>query len=108
MMEATEKDIGNVIGSLVSRFEDELFAKKMHELEENYFFKWDQSASLEQNTYAFHDMLSLYGHFCRRWEEHHNGSVCIVERIRDKYLMPKIKKFVEEMTGAIVAAKGEP
>ena len=99
-MEVTEKDISDVITSMAKRFDDELFQKTEEELEENWFFKWDDSASLEWNTYNFHDMLKLYGSFCRRWEEKHNGSRCVVGRVRDKYLMPKIKQFVKQITSA--------
>ena len=99
-MDITEKNIRDVITTLSLRFDDELFQKTEAELEENWFFRWDDSISLEENTYRFYDMLELYGSFCRRWEERHNGSCCVVERIRDKYLMPKIKKFVEQITSA--------
>ena len=92
--------ISDVITTLSLSFDDDLFQKTEAELEENWFFRWDDSISLEENTYRFYDMLKLYGSFCRRWEERHNGSCCVVERIRDKYLMPKIKKFVEQITSA--------
>ena len=97
-MKVTEKDIGNVITSMMKSFDDELFQKTEAELEENWFFKWDDKASLEWNTYQFHDLLKLYSSFCRRWEEKHNGSCCVVERVRDKYLMPKIRQFVKQIT----------
>lgn len=38
---------------------------------------------------------SLYAHFCEKWEEQKNGRCCVVERVRDKYLMPKIKEFLK-------------
>lgn len=64
------------------------------DLEQYWHFEWDDSASLEKNIYSFHSMLDLYGSFCRRWEEAHNGCCCVVERVRDTYLMPKIREFV--------------
>lgn len=35
----------------------------------------------------------MYARSCQRWEEIHNGYVCVVERVRDKYIIPKIKEF---------------
>jgi hypothetical protein len=40
-------------------------------------------------------MLNLYAGRCRRWEEMHHGSMSVVERVRDAYMMPKIKEFIE-------------
>jgi hypothetical protein len=107
-MEVTEKDIADVITSMAKRFDDELFQKTEAELEQKWFFQWDGSASLEWNTYKFYDMLKLYGSFCRRWEEKHNGSCCVVERVRDKYLMPKIKKFVKQITSTSTGPETAP
>jgi hypothetical protein len=104
-VKVTEKDIGDVLTSMATRFDDELFQKTEAEREENWFFKWDDSASLEWNTYQFHDMLTLYGSFCSRWEERHNGTCCVVERVRDKYLMPKIKQFIGQITKQIHRTK---
>lgn len=98
MTEVTEKDIADTIISLHDAFEKELLDKTEPELEENWFFKFDPDASMAINIYHFHDMLKLYGHFCRRWEEAKNGSCCVVERIRDKYLMPKINEFSKQIT----------
>ena len=103
-MEVTEKAIADVITTLSQRFDNDLFQKSQAELEESWFFKWDDSKSLELNTYRFHDMLELYESLCRRWEEKHNGSCCIVERVRDKYSMPKIKQFVKQLTSACTGA----
>ena len=107
-MEVTEKDISYVITTLADSFDDELFRKTEAELEESWFFKWDDSKSLEWNTYQFTDLLELYGSFCRRWEEKHNGSCCVVERVRDKYLMPKIKQFVKQITSACTGPEKAP
>jgi hypothetical protein len=45
----------------------------------------------------FYDMLRLYAGQCRRWEEHHNGSCCVVERVRDTYIMPKVREFADRL-----------
>ena len=98
MKAITKEDIKNTIVKLHDTFEKELFEKAESELEEHWFFKFDPDAPLPKNIYHFHDMLKLYGHFCRRWEEHHNGICCVVERVRDKYLMPKINDFSKQIT----------
>ena len=89
----SESALKKTITSLAEGFDRELFEKTKEELEEYWYFKWDASQSVCRNIYEFHDKLKLYGSFCRRWEEKHNGSCCIVGRIRDKYLMPKIQEF---------------
>ena len=95
-MEITKEDLEKTMTAILDSSNKELFEKKESELEEYWFFKWDVSATLEWNLYQFHDLLKLYGNFCRRWEEKHHGHVCVVERVRDKYLMPKIREFILE------------
>lgn len=97
-MSDLSSEIKNAIEALSQSFDDELFSKKESELEEYWFFVWDENVSIPQNLYEFWDMLSLYENHCRRWEEKHNGSICIVERVRDKYLMPKINEFARHLT----------
>jgi len=87
-------DIKNVIEGISDAFDRELYAKTREELEDYYHFRWDDSRSLRSNTYQFWDMLSLYEGQCRQWEEHHFGHVCVVERVRDRYLLPKIDDFL--------------
>lgn len=90
-----KKAIKNVLTHVADTFESELFVLKKEELERRWFFKFNPTLSIAENLYKFHDLLNLYGCSCRRWEEHHNGSCCVVERVRDQYLMPKIKAFVD-------------
>jgi hypothetical protein len=92
-----ESDIKNVMTSLADNVDKELFGKPKEDLEKYWFFKYDKNMSLESNMYKFHDLLNLYVVYCRRWEEHHNGHCCVVERVRDNYIMPKIQKFIEAM-----------
>lgn len=92
----TETDIGAVVGRLIERADDELFSTEQKDLEKFWFFKWEEG-SVAWNVYRFNRDLDLYKLQCRRWEEHHYGRVCVVERVRDKYLMPKINGFVEEL-----------
>jgi hypothetical protein len=99
-------DIGNVIQSLADAFDNNLFAKSQEQLEEHWFFNLDPAGSLEVNIYTFYDRLRLYADICRRWEEHHNGPLCVVERVRDQYLWPKIKRFAGDLRGMIAANAG--
>jgi hypothetical protein len=90
---------GVFIGILAAEREELKAIEDPAELERYWFFKYDPAASLEWNCYQFHKMLDLYSNKCRRWEESHNGSCCVVERVRDKYIMPKIREWLE-ITGA--------
>jgi len=101
-MNITQEDIKTCITKLATSFDEELFNKTQEELEDYWYYKYDSSASYENNMYNFFDMLELYKSFCDRWEEHHNGSCCVVERVRDKYIMPKIKLYIQELNKTIV------
>jgi len=94
----TPDDLRKTITGLSASFDEELFAKSESELEEYWHFKWDETRSIEGNIYEFYDMLELYSSFCRQWEEHqHNGYICVVERVRDKYQMPKIRALIANL-----------
>jgi len=95
--EVTPEILGEVITSLAEGFDAELYAKTEEELEEYWHWHWGDKCSVEWNTYQFFDLLELYSNFCRRWEEKHNGGCCVVERVRDKYVMPKVRIFLEEL-----------
>lgn len=93
MENVNESELKEVITNMVDGFDRKLFEKTNEQLEEYWYFKWDYTRSVHWNIYQFHDLLKLYGSLCRRWEEKHKGSCCVVERVRDKYLMPKIEWF---------------
>jgi len=93
-------DIKNVIGGILKRANDELASLEEEDLEKFWYFQWDSTRGHEWNLYKFTDMLDLYRSQCRRWEEMHNGSCCVVERVRDKYLMPKIRAFLAQQAAA--------
>jgi hypothetical protein len=98
MKEVTQKELGETLASISAAFDAQLFALTKDELEsQHWHFRYDFSKSVEMNLYRFHDLLGLYGRFCRRWEEHHNGSFCVVERVKDKYVFPKIEEFAKTM-----------
>lgn len=60
-------------------------------LEDSWFFRWDATAPLDLNLYEFFDFLELYARTCERWEHLHGGHVGLVERVRDRYVLPKIR-----------------
>ncbi|MEN3067868.1 hypothetical protein [Uliginosibacterium sediminicola] len=96
-MKVTKEGIAKVLEGLVSSLNADIQQATQQDLEKYWHFNWDDSASLESNLYDFHKKLDLYGSFCRRWEETHNGHCCVVERVRDTYLMPKIREFAEKV-----------
>lgn len=92
----TKSDLESVINGMMTDARLEL--KEMINpsgLERFWYFAYDSDRSVEWNIYLFVDMLDLYKRKCRQWEEMHNGSMCVVERVRDKYLRPKITEFAE-------------
>ncbi len=88
------KDAVNKINDI---FDQDLHDKTREQLEDNWFFRWRDSASLEGNLYEFFDMLELYKHYCSQWEEKKHGHVCIVERVRCQYIMPKIEELADNI-----------
>ena len=99
-MKLNKEDIKETISTLAHGFEKELFDKSETELEKYWHFDFDKEViyqELSQQLYDFHKALDLYGSLCRRWEEYHNGHILVVERVRDKYLMPKITKFIKKL-----------
>lgn len=89
----TPEAINEVLTAIVSRSDAELFALTSEQLQAEWHYRWNSEASLDWNQYKFSDYLELYKRRCRQWEEHHYGSCCVVERVRDTYLMPRIKEF---------------
>lgn len=84
--------IGDVLASIVNRSHAELLALSAEQLQEQWHFRWDNRASVEWNLYQFSSALEMFKRRCRQWEERHNGSCCVVERVREKYLMPRIQE----------------
>ena len=98
MTEITKDDIASVLSGILERADDELISTKNEDLEKYFYFRYDENRSKEWNLYKFSDALEMYKERCRRWEEFHYGSSCVVERVRDKYLMPKIKDFLAKVS----------
>jgi hypothetical protein len=80
----------------------QLHACTAEDLRKRFHFKWASENSVEINLYNFCVSLAIYRSDCREWEEHHNGISYIVERVRDTYMRPEIKKFVAQIPGASV------
>ena len=101
------EDIKNVMKCIVDNSQQELFACSKDELEKYWHYKPKEDMSEEQRLYNFYKMLKLYASFCRRWEEHHNGSCCVVERVRDNYIMPKIREYLQFIDGELTKEQWE-
>lgn len=97
MKKITSDDISKVLGGILKQADAELLSCTQEQLERYWFFKWNSEKSKAWNFYEFHELLDLYRRKCRQWEEHYNGHVCVVERVRDKYLLPKIEAFIEQL-----------
>ena len=92
-----EKNIKEILTGISKGFDKELFDKKQEELESYWHFNFDKVENTTQCYYKFTTQLEQYKYFCRRWEEKHNGIICVVERVRDTYLWPKIEKFIKQL-----------
>lgn len=94
MKASIDGEMESIFSGILAAARDEIRAMMdPSELERFWFFKYDPDRSVEWNMYQFNDMLNLYKRKCREWEETHNGISCVVERVRDRYLMPKIEEF---------------
>jgi len=98
MVAVTVEDVNEVLTRLVDRSDAELMALEEHEMAADWSWRWDGGMNIEWNTYRFSQELETHKWRCRRWEERHNGSCCVVERVRDKYVMPRVREFLEALT----------
>jgi hypothetical protein len=96
-MTVDEQEIKKAIIGMAAKAASELLALDEDALAATWFWRWDKNESVEHNTCEFSDDLDAYKRRCRGWEEHHNGCGCVVERVRDKYLIPKVEEFLEEL-----------
>lgn len=93
-MEPTKEQIGDVLTAILATADTELMALEEAELSAQWYWRWEEGRSIEWNTYKFSDALEMHKWRCRRWEERHNGICCVVERVRDKYVMPRVREFL--------------
>lgn len=94
----TKDALKTVLQGIVGGYHEELKALSQADLEKYWFFQYDPSKTKAWNLYQFHSLLDLYRKHCRSWEELHHGSCCVVERVRDQYLMPKITQFLVDLS----------
>lgn len=92
----TQDAMEKVINSIIESQKKELFSKTQEELEYYWSYDFNNINAPKIKLYTFYDALKNYEYNCSQWEEHHNGSICIVERVREKYILPKIKRFLEK------------
>lgn len=94
MTTVTQDDLAEVINGLASRVDTELLSMSADEISSEWYFKWEEDRGIVWNAYQFNEILSLHKRRWRKWEEHHNGSCRVVERVRDKYVLPRIQEFL--------------
>jgi len=100
MTEVTDAALEAVFTNILQSQQAELAAiTDPAELERFWYFRYDKTRSEAVNLYEFTQMLELYRNKCRRWEEQHNGISCVVERVRDQYLWPKLQQFLADLRG---------
>ncbi len=89
-----DRNIREVLSNLMVYVTDETMALDQDALAAKWFWQWEKDKSVEHNACEFNDDLEAYKRRCREWEEHHNGGGCVVERVRDKYLIPRVREFL--------------
>ena len=105
-MNVTKEQIGEVLTLLAERTNNELLELSAEEIAAEWHWSWDDGRSVEWNTYNFSNILELHKRRWRRWEEHHNGSCCVVERVRDYYVMPRVREFIKELQSKLELIAG--
>jgi len=97
--EVSTELIGTVLNGVLGREYQKLLATEEGDLRKHYwFFKYEKDNSPSWNLYQFSQCFEHYRLRMRRWEEYHNGTRCVVERVRDQYLMPEVNEFVTNIT----------
>lgn len=99
------EQIGDAMTAMAKHFDDDLLALSEENLSAQWYWRWEATRSAEWNIYTFSAALESHKRRCRRWESHHHGSSCVVERVRDKYLMPRIREFQAAMMAAANACE---
>ena len=97
MSQVPSNDFEQAILCMAGSLQERLYAMSEEDLSSSWHFTWEDNLSIEQNAYYFFEALRLHQSRCRRWEEKHNSSCCVVERVRDKYLKPRIGAFMEKL-----------
>jgi len=95
--QVTDESLRQLSQELIQRHRNELFLLTEEDLMNRWFFRWDEKRDVAWNLYQFSDHLERYKRDCRDWEIYHNGHSMVVERVRDKYIYPKIKAFLADL-----------
>jgi len=93
-MTPTKSSIARVVEGMSARLDAELMSMSESELAADWYWAWEADKSAAWNLYTFSDALEMHKLRCLRWEEAHGGTCCVVERVRDKYLMPRVREFL--------------
>ena len=88
---------GEILPRLIDAMDAQLLTMTPEEIQAHWVWSWQEEASLWWNIYHFADTLELYKEQWRKWEEHHNGYICVVERVAEKYVKPRVDDFVMMM-----------
>ena len=92
-----QNELRAVIENMVDQSNRELLEKNENDLANEWYWRWDNTKNAAWNAYNFYLMLELYIRRMRKWEEHHNGSAGVVGRVRDRYAIPRIEEFLEQL-----------
>lgn len=99
-MSQLDQELRHLFNNITNNYQLELASiTDANDLEQFWLFKYNTARTQEQNMYEFYSMLNIYQRRCRDWESMHHGTSCVVERVRDQYLMPKIKEFLKNLAG---------
>ena len=93
------ESIADALTSIAERADGALLDLDEAEIAAQWFWRWEDDKSAEWNIYTFSNELERYKRRCRRWEDRKNGSCCVVERVRDKYVMPRVRELLTATNG---------
>ena len=93
-MDITQETMKEALTRIAKGSDSDLFSMTQDEIASEWYWSWDENRSVEYNTYEFSKILEMHKRRWRRWEEHHNGASLVVERVRDKYVMPRVRDFL--------------
>jgi hypothetical protein len=88
------REIEKAMKGFVEKSEADLLAMSADEIANEWWWTWLEWRTIEWNTYSFSSTLESHKRRWRKWEEHHHGSCCVVKRVRNKYVMPRIREFL--------------
>ena len=60
-----------------------------------FYFSWKDKDIDAKTVYEWLKAMETFRHSAREWEEQERGSVCVVERVRDKYLLEKCQELLD-------------